>query len=155
MDVLKFECSDYQVTISTASIDYAWDRFVRRVKNGALTYCEYSSSREGTLWLRKQNADKKELIMQNDEAVPRTEWSQLWPVLFETCKYQFAVEFKHGLDASTEKHAPRVRHQLKGVGENFKFYPNGDNSGILVGDIDFLNSPGKFSFSFNYCYDGL
>lgn len=25
MDVLKFECSDYQVTISTASIDYAWD----------------------------------------------------------------------------------------------------------------------------------
>ncbi len=150
MDVLKFECSDYQVTISTASIDYAWDRFVRRVKNGALTYCEYSSSREGTLWLRKQNADKKELIMQNDEAVPRTEWSQLWPVLFETCKYQFAVEFKHGLDASTEKHAPRVRHHLKGVGENFKYYPNGDNSGILVGDIDFLNSPGKFSFAFDY-----
>ena len=54
------------------------------------------------------------------------------------------------MDASTEKHAPRVRHQLKGVGENFKFYPNGDNSGILVGDIDFLNSPGKFSFSFDY-----
>lgn len=125
MDVLKFECPDYQVTISTASIDYAWDRFVRRVKNGALTYCEYSSSREGTLWLRKQNADKKELVMQNDETVLRTEWPQLWPVLFETCKYQFAVEFKQGLDASTEKHAPRVRHQLKGVGENFKFYPNG------------------------------
>lgn len=53
MDVLKFECPDYQVTISTASIDYAWDRFVRRVKNDALTYCEYSSSREGSLWLRK------------------------------------------------------------------------------------------------------
>lgn len=150
MDVLKFECPDYQVTISTASIDYAWDRFVRRVKNGALTYCEYLSSREGSLWLRKQDADKKELVMQNEEAVLRTEWPQLWPVLFETCKYQFAVEFKHGLDASTEKHAPRVRHQLKGVGENFKFYPNGDDSGILVGDIDFLNSPGKFSFAFDY-----
>ena len=54
------------------------------------------------------------------------------------------------MDASTEKHAPRVRHQLKGVGENFKFYPNGDDSGILVGDIDFLNSPGKFSFAFDY-----
>ena len=39
---------------------------------------------------------------------------------------------------------------MKGAGENFKFYPNGDNSGILVGDIDFLNSPGKFSFSFDY-----
>ena len=54
------------------------------------------------------------------------------------------------MDASTEKHAPRVRHHLKGVGENFKYYPNGDNSGILVGDIDFLNSPGKFSFAFDY-----
>lgn len=59
MDVLKFECSDYQVTISTASIDYAWDRFVRRVKNGALTYCEYSSSREGTLWLRNRTQIRK------------------------------------------------------------------------------------------------
>ena len=77
MDVLKFECPDYQVTISTASIDYAWDRFVRRVKNGALTYCEYLSSREGSLWLRKQDADKKELVMQNEEAVLRTEWPQL------------------------------------------------------------------------------
>ena len=150
MDVLRFECPDYQVTISTASIDYAWDRFVRRVKNGALTYCEYSSSREGTLWLRKQNADKQELVRQNDEAVLRTEWSQLWPVLFETCKYQFAVEFKQGLDASTEKHAPRVRHQLKDVDEGFRFYPNGNGAGILVGDIDFLNSPGKFSFVFDY-----
>lgn len=32
MDVLKFECSDYQITVSTASVNYAWDRFVRRVK---------------------------------------------------------------------------------------------------------------------------
>ena len=150
MDVLRFGCPDYQVTISTGSIDYAWDRFVRRVKNGALTYCAYSSSREGTLWLRKQNADKKELIVQNDEEVPRTEWPQLWPVLFETCKYQFAVEFKQGLDTSIEKHEPRVRHQLKEVGESFRFYPNGDGAGILVGDIDFLNCPGKFSFAFDY-----
>ena len=37
-----------------------------------------------------------------------------------------------------------------GVGENFKFYRNGDDSGILVGDIDFLKSPGKFSFAFDY-----
>ena len=89
MDVLKFVCPDYQVTISTASIDYAWDRFVRRVKNDALTYCEYSSRREGTLWLRNQKAEKKELVVQNDEDVPRTEWPQLWPVLFETYNYQF------------------------------------------------------------------
>ncbi|MDY4874623.1 MAG: DUF2357 domain-containing protein, partial [Alloprevotella sp.] len=30
------------------------------------------------------------------------------------------------------------------------FYPNGRHSGILVGSIDFLNSPGKFAFAFEY-----
>lgn len=39
---------------------------------------------------------------------------------------------------------------MKAVGENFKFYPNGKHSGILVGSIDFLNSLGKFAFAFEY-----
>ena len=150
MDVLKFECSDYQITVSTASVNYAWDRFVRRVKNAAATYCAYSSSHNGTLLLSELATENKNLVAQNDEIVPCDEWPQLWPVLFETCKYQFAVEFKQGLDISVEKHYPRVRHQLKCIGENFKFYPSSTNSGILVGDIDFLNSPGMFSFAFDY-----
>lgn len=150
MDVLKFECTDYQITVSTASVNYAWDRFVRRVKNAATTYCAYSSSHNGTLLLSELATENKNLVAQNDEIVPCDEWSQLWPVLFETCKYQFAVEFKQGLDISVEKHFPHVRHQLKCIGENFKFYPSSNNSGILVGDIDFLNSPGKFSFAFDY-----
>ena len=150
MDVLKFECSDYQITVSTASVNYAWDRFVRRVKNAAATYCAYSSSHNGTLLLSELATENKNLVAQNDEIVPCDEWSQLWPVLFETCKYQFAVEFKQGLDISVEKHYPHVRHQLKCIGENFKFYPSSTNSGILVGDIDFLNSPGMFSFAFDY-----
>lgn len=150
MDVLKFECPDYLITISTASVNYAWDRFVRRVRSAAQTYCAYSSSRKGTLKLRDLPARKNELVAQNDEIVPCEEWPQLWPVLFETCKYQFAVEFKHGLDISIEKQYPHVRHQLKSIGENFKFYSSSSDSGILVGDIDFLNSPGKFSFAFDY-----
>lgn len=150
MDVLKFECSDYQITVSTASVNYAWDRFVRRVKNAAATYCAYSSSHNGTLLLSELATENKNLVAQNDEIVPCDEWPQLWPVLFETCKYQFAVEFKQGLDISVEKHYPHVRHQLKCIGENFKFYPSSTNSGILVGDIDFLNSPGMFSFAFDY-----
>lgn len=150
MDVLKFECSDYQITVSTASVNYAWDRFVRRVKNAAATYCAYSSSNNGTLLLSELATENKNLVAQNDEIVPCDEWPQLWPVLFETCKYQFAVEFKQGLDISVEKHYPHVRHQLKCIGENFKFYPSSTNSGILVGDIDFLNSPGMFSFAFDY-----
>lgn len=150
MDVLKFECSDYQITVSTASVNYAWDRFVRRVKNAATTYCAYSSSHNGTLLLSELATENKNLVAQNDEIVPCDEWPQLWPVLFETCKYQFAVEFKQGLDISVEKRYPHVRHQLKCIGENFKFYPSSTNSGILVGDIDFLNSPGMFSFAFDY-----
>lgn len=156
MDVLKFECPDYLITISTASVNYAWDRFVRRVRSAAQTYCAYSSSRKGTLKLRDLPAGKNELVAQNDEIVPCEEWPQLWPVLFETCKYQFAVEFKQGLDISIEKQYPHVRHQLKSIGENFKFYSSSSDSGILVGDIDFLNSPGKFSFAFDYWdTDGL
>lgn len=150
MDVLKFECTDYQITVSTASVNYAWDRFVRRVKNAATTYCAYSSSHNGTLLLSELATENKNLVAQNDEIVPCDEWPQLWPVLFETCKYQFAVEFKQGLDISVEKRYPHVRHQLKCIGENFKFYPSSTNSGILVGDIDFLNSPGMFSFAFDY-----
>ena len=153
---MKFECPDYLITISTASVNYAWDRFVRRVRSAAQTYCAYSSSRKGTLKLRDLPAGKNELVAQNDEIVPCEEWPQLWPVLFETCKYQFAVEFKQGLDISIEKLYPHVRHQLKSIGENFKFYSSSSDSGILVGDIDFLNSPGKFSFAFDYWdTDGL
>ena len=150
MDVLVFECSDYKITISTPTIEYAWNRFVRRVKDAAQTYCAYTSTREGMLKLYQPDEAVKRLVAQNDETVELKEWPQLWPVLFETCKYQFAVEFYHLQDTSNANLCPRVRHQLKGVADNFKFYPNEHHSGILVGEIDFLNSPGKFSFAFDY-----
>ena len=149
MDVLRFECPDYRLTVSTATIEYAWERFERRVKTDALGYCDYRSSREGTLSL----VDPKELakgVQELNPEVRQTEWKERHPVLFETCEYQFAVEFQHLHDTADEKHRPRVRHRMKTVGENFKFYPNGKHSGILVGAIDFLNSPGKFAFAFEY-----
>lgn len=146
MDVLVFECTDYKITISTASIEYAWGRFERRVRDAALTYCDYASSREGTLRLCRPAANGMENLAK------MSAWEKRWPVLFETCKYQFAVEFNRCLfENSGTKFLPRVRHQLKGVADVFKFYPGREHSGILVGDIDFLNSPGKFSFSFEYC----
>ena len=149
MDVLRFECPDYRLTVSTATIEYAWERFVRRVKTDALSYCDYRASREGTLSL----VDPKELtkgVQELNPEVGQTEWKERHPVLFETCEYQFAVEFHNLHDTADEKHRPRVRHRMKAVGENFKFYPNGRHSGILVGSIDFLNSPGKFAFAFEY-----
>lgn len=149
MDVLRFECPDYRLTASTATIEYAWERFERRVKTDALSYCDYRSSREGTLSL----VDPKDLakgVQEMNPEVGQTEWKERHPVLFETCEYQFAVEFQHLHDTADEKHCPKVRHRMKAVGENFKFYPNGKHSGILVGSIDFLNSPGKFAFTFEY-----
>ena len=47
MDVLIFENSEYRLTISTASIEYAWERFERRVRYAAPRYCDYRSSSEG------------------------------------------------------------------------------------------------------------
>lgn len=145
MDVLTFECDEYRLTVSTASIENAWERFVRRVCNDALTYCDYRSSESGKLQLYKVPGSN-EL-----DSTSKNEWTQLWPVLFETCEYQFAVEFKNLNADAGNKQTPRVRHQIKNVSDSFKFYPSGEGKGILVGNIDFLNSPGKFMFAFEYC----
>lgn len=155
MDVLRFECPhesgnfDFRLTISTATIEYAWERFERRVKGRSLNYCEYKSLREGKLSLLNPRRLADGLQEQNPEVL-QTEWREKHPVLFETCEYQFAVEFNHLYDTSNGKLQPKVKHRLKSVGEGFKFYPYGRHSGILVGSIDFLNSPGKFSFAFEY-----
>ena len=155
MDVLRFECPhetgnyDFRLTISTATIEYAWERFERRVKDRSLSYCEYRSLHEGKLSLLYPKKWADGLQEQNPE-VFQTEWREKHPVLFETCEYQFAVEFNHLYDTSNTKFQPKVKHRLKSLGEGFKFYPNGKHSGILVGSIDFLNSPGKFSFAFEY-----
>lgn len=82
--------------------------------------------------------------------VDRREWPFVHPVIFETNEYQFAVEFRHLQNTESDRHKPRVLHQLKSVGEGFKFYKTGTHTGILVGSIDFMNSPGKFKFSFEY-----
>lgn len=148
MDVLIFDCEAYTLTISTASIDAAWTRFERRVNEEAMSYCDYRSSCEGLLSLNKRQGEKKGMERQNEE--PCKEWKGLWPVMFETCEYQFAVAFKSVNDAYDKKNEPFVRHQMKSVGEGFHFYPNSEHSGILVGTINFLNSPGKFLFAFEY-----
>lgn len=149
MDVLVFECDDYKLIVSTGSIEYAWARFARRVKDAALTYCDYRSSREGKLTLYFPFGGNEGMQTLNPD-VKHSEWLKKHPVFFETCEYQFAVELKNIYDTSQERSLPKVRHQIKSIGDAFKFYKNGDHSGILVGTIDFLNSPGKFNFAFEY-----
>lgn len=155
MDVLRFECPhvsgdyDFRLIVSTATMEYAWERFERRVKDASVSYCDYKSKREGKLSLLCPWEIEKGLQILNPEVL-QTEWHEKHPVLFETCEYQFAIEFNHLHDTSIKKHHPRVRHRMKSVGAGFNFYPYGKHSGILVGSIDFLNSPGKFSFAFEY-----
>lgn len=155
MDVLRLECPhdsgdcDFKLTVSTATIDYAWERFKRRVKDESLSYCDYKSQREGKLSLLFPWDSYSSLKLINPEVL-QSEWREKHPVLFETCEYQFAVEFHHLYDTDDSKHLPRVIHKMKSVGDGFKFYPYGKHSGILVGSIVFLNSPGKFCFAFEY-----
>ncbi len=149
MDVLKLECEEFRLTVSTASIQYAWERFERRVKDAAQTYCDYRSTCDAYLSLYVPYGEMKGM-QQLDCDLKHDEWLLKHPVVFETCEYQFAVEFFNIFDTDDIKHLPKVRHQIKSVCEAFKFYPNGKHSGILVGSIDFLNSPGKFRFSFEY-----
>ena len=155
MDVLRLECPhdngnlDFRLMVSTATIEYAWERFERRVKDRSASYCEYRSLREGRLSLLNPWKLSDGLQELNTDVL-QTKWCEAHPVLFETCEYQFAVEFFHLYDTSDNKHLPKVRHRMKSVGESFKFYSNGEHSGILVGSIDFLNSPGKFCFAFEY-----
>lgn len=149
MDVLLFESGDYKISVSTGSIDYAWARFVRRVKDDAQTYCDYRTSDEGKLSLLCPFSSAPNFQKLNPE-VEKNEWLKKHPVLFETCEYQFAVEFKKIFDTDNIKRQPKVLHQMKSIGDTFKFYRSGENSGILVGAIDFLNSPGKFCFAFEY-----
>lgn len=150
MDVAVFKCEEYTLTISTASIDYAWQRFSRRVKDAALSYCDYLSSQEGELLLcHPYDEDKYSLHTLNPE-VAQKEWKEKHPVLFETCKYQFAIEFNKLESPIGKKREPKVHHPLKDIGNSFHFYGGAAHKGILVGEIDFLNSPGKFKLPFEY-----
>lgn len=149
MDVLRFECEHYKITISTNDVLYSWERFKRRVDvKSAMTYSDYKSSREGRLYLFDTESEGATLKSIGQET--KSSWLMEPPVLFETNKYQFAIEFYSLANEEKIRVLPRLRHQLKSVNNSFKFYPNGNNSGYLIGTIDFLNSPGKFKFSFEF-----
>ena len=78
MDVLRFECTEYRLTISTADVSYAWERFERRVKDEAMSYCDYKSSCEGTLSLLNLRELSSGLQKLNPE-VPQTLWREKHP----------------------------------------------------------------------------
>ena len=156
MEVLKFSNEDYDIIIRTRDIKYSWKRFKGRIhyskqydkdiKNPE-NYCRYTSKDEGSLTLYNPIKNNEE-----NQGLGHV-WDDLWPVVFETCKYQFRILF-HNADKDS---IPEIRHVRKDIEESF-FYDEEISTGnkkSLTGEIDFLNEPGIFKLDFAYRKNGL
>ena len=105
-EVLRFVHPDYEVIVRTQDISYSWKRFEGRINHTRITnpelvepdkYCRYTSKDSCKLCLYNPIAECKtddKVVVKFPES---KEWDNLWPVIFETCKYQVRLLF-HGLD---------------------------------------------------------
>ena len=105
-EVLRFIHPDYEVIVRTQDISYSWERFKGRINysrrgnpdiDAPEAYCRYASKDECELCLyspitRKKTDEEKETRLEAGKV-----WDKLWPVIFETCKYQVRLLF-HGVD---------------------------------------------------------
>ena len=160
-EVLRFVHPDYEVIVRTQDISYSWKRFKGRINYTRITnpelvepdkYCRYTSKDSCKLCLYNPIAECK-----TDDKVVKfpesKEWDNLWPVVFETCKYQVRLLF-HGLDKES---MPEIRHVRKDVEDSF-FYDeelNGRDEKSLTGELDFINEPGVFKLDFSYQKNGI
>ena len=160
--VLRFKHPDYEVMVRTQDITYSWKRFKGRInysreKNPMIdapdAYCRYTSKDECELCLYSPITGRQT----DEEAETRLGagkvWDRLWPVVFETCKYQVRLLF-HGLDKDS---VPEVRHVRKDIEESFFLDEalDGREDKSLTGELDFLNEPGVFKLDFSYQKNGV
>lgn len=161
-EVLRFVHPDYEVIVRTQDISYSWKRFKGRINHTRITnpelvepdkYCRYTSKDSCKLCLYNPIAECKtddKVVVKFPES---KEWDNLWPVVFETCKYQVRLLF-HGLDKES---MPEIRHVRKDVEDSF-FYDeelNGRDEKSLTGELDFINEPGVFKLDFSYQKNGI
>jgi hypothetical protein len=161
-EVLRFIHPDYEVIVRTQDISYSWERFKGRINysrrdnpniNAPEAYCRYTSKDECELCLyspitRKKTDEEEETKLEAGKV-----WDKLWPVIFETCKYQVRLLF-HGVDRDS---VPEIRHVRKDVEESFFIDEelNGREEKSLTGELDFLNEPGVFKLDFSYRKNGI
>ena len=161
-EVLRLIHPDYEVIVRTQDISYSWERFKGRINysrrdnpdiDAPETYCRYTSKDECELRLyspitRKKTEDEEETKL----AVGKV-WDKLWPVIFETCKYQVRLLF-HGVDKDS---VPEIRHVRKDIEDSFFVDEelNGREEKSLTGELDFLNEPGVFKLDFSYQKNGV
>ena len=149
--VLRFRHTggDYEVVIRTQDIAHSWQRFRGRINYSRLAnpaidtpeeYCRYTAKDECVLSLYNPATG------QTAEMAAGKAWEHLWPVMYETCKYQIRILF-HGIDG-----IPEVRHVRRDIEEAFfddeELSDHTEKS--LTGEIDFLNEPGVFKLEFAY-----
>ena len=161
-EVLRFVHPDYEVIVRTQDISYSWEQFKGRINHTRKTnpelvepgkYCRYTSKDSCKLCLYNPIAECKtddKVVVKFPES---KEWDNLWPVIFETCKYQVRLLF-HGLDKES---MPEIRHVRKDVEDSF-FYDeelNGRDEKSLTGELDFINEPGVFKLDFSYQKNGI
>ena len=159
---LRFKHPDYEVMVRTQDITYSWERFKGRINysrrenpmiDAPEAYCRYTSKDECELCLYSPITGRQT----DEEAETRLGagkvWDRLWPVVFETCKYQVRLLF-HGLDKDS---VPEVRHVRKDIEESFFLDEalDGREDKSLTGELDFLNEPGVFKLDFSYQKNGV
>ena len=147
---LKHAEGDYEVIVRTQDIGYSWSRFKSRIDytrrsnvdvDAPEAYCLYKSQDECELNLYSPIEQKIVPFSKGKE------WELLWPVFFETCKYQIRILF-HGVEAES---IPEVRHVRKDVEDSFFLDEEHDHrEKSLTGELDFLNEPGVFRLEFSY-----
>lgn len=155
-EVLRYKHADYEVIVRTQDIAYSWERFkgridyTRRNNPGVAApdkYCCYTAKDECVLRLYSP-IDRCVSSYDEDK-----EWPELWPVVFETCRYQIRILF-HGVDEDSE---PRICHVRKDVEDSFfnDEELNHKEEKSLTGEVDFLNEPGVFKLEFSYQKNGV
>ena len=145
---------DYEVIVRTQDIGSSWNKFESRIRyakdsnpkiDAPETYCSYKSQDECQLNLYSPIEHKEVSFLDGKE------WNHLWPVFFETCKYQIRIQF-HGVETDS---IPEVRHVRKDVEESFFLDQEHDHhEKSLTGELDFLNEPGVFRLEFCYQKNG-
>ncbi len=155
-EVLRYIHPDYEVIVRTQDISYSWERFKGRINyarrdnpkvDDPEKYCRYSSKDE--CQLRLYSPIDREIHRYNGGTL----WEQLWPVVYETCKYQVRLLF-HDVDKDS---VPGIQHVRKDVEDSF-FYDDETaerEEKSLTGELDFLNEPGVFKLDFSYWKNGV
>ena len=141
MEVLSFKSANVEITANTAAdIANCWQRFCARVKEKALTYCDYRSTLPGSLRLAKSPSFGLHSVGEPDSK----EWTNEPPVFYETATYNISIYITE-IDA-----APSVLHKMKEVTELFSVIKVSEHKWLMSAPLKFVNEPGIFELTYKY-----